>query len=376
MGERGTGHLFRPVYTARDGSKKEAAVWWLRLSVNGKKVLLCTETRDYKEALKFQRKKAVELAEGQTAGLTVGKITLEKLEEKILEDYRNNGRTSSRHIIHGFVHLREHLGHLLAHQIDEDTIESYKSKRLLEEAAPATVNLELAVLQRCLGLCRRKLVRVPRFQYLVVKNARKGFFERPEFDAILSAIPERSGRRRDFGAVLEVAYVTGWRVASELLTRQWRHVDFVGGWLRLDPNEAKNSEGRMFPLIDSLRAVLEAQRAWTEELERKRGIIIPWVFHRNGRPISSMQFAWQRAREAAGQSNKLLHDCRRTAVRNLERAGVGRSAAMAMVGHKTEAMYRRYSIVDEALLKEAGEKLAALHEYQRNAVAKVSSIKG
>jgi len=46
-------------------------------------------------------------------------------------------------------------------------------------------------------------------------------------------------------------------------------------------------------------------------------------------------------------------------VRNLERAGVPRSTAMAMVGHRTEAIYRRYAIVDEVMLREGAAKLAA-----------------
>jgi hypothetical protein len=50
------------------------------------------------------------------------------------------------------------------------------------------------------------------------------------------------------------------------------------------------------------------------------------------------------------------HDFRRTAIRNLERSGVSRSAAMAMVGHQTEAVYRRYAIVEERMLSEAGAK--------------------
>ena len=35
-----------------------------------------------------------------------------------------------------------------------------------------------------------------------------------------------------------------------------------------------------------------------------------------------------------------------------------RSVAMKMVGHKTEAIYRRYAIVDEAMLREGAERLA------------------
>lgn len=376
MADRGTGYLFRPTYTARDGTRKKAAVWWLRLGVRGQKVLLCTGTRDYRAALAFQRKKAVELAEGQTAGLTAGRITLEVLEGKILDDYRNNSRTSSRHVVNNFVHLRRLLGNLRAHQVDEDAVEGYKAKRLEEGAAPATVNLELASLQRALNLCRRKLPRVPAFTYLVVKNARQGFFERPDFEAVLAEIPTARRKRLDLSAPLEVAYITGWRLASEILTRQWRHVDFVGGWLRLEPFEAKNEDGRMFPLIPELRAVLEAQRAWTDTLERKRGAVIPWVFHRWGKRIVSMQKSWEKSRVAAGQPTRLIHDFRRSAVRNLERAGVSRSAAMRMVGHRTQAMYTRYAIVDEAVLIEAGEKLSNLHEQQRAAVAKIRKLRG
>ncbi len=51
------------------------------------------------------------------------------------------------------------------------------------------------------------------------------------------------------------------------------------------------------------------------------------------------------------------HDFRRTAIRNLERAGVPRSTAMQMVGHLTESVYRRYAIVVEGMLRECAEKL-------------------
>ena len=95
-------------------------------------------------------------------------------------------------------------------------------------------------------------------------------------------------------------------------------------------------------------------------MQRKTGRIIPWVFHRDGKPLKTFYKTWHRACRAAGVPGRIPHDLRRTAVRNLERAGVPRSAAMAMVGHKTESIYRRYAIVDEAMLKAGAERLARL----------------
>jgi len=55
----------------------------------------------------------------------------------------------------------------------------------------------------------------------------------------------------------------------------------------------------------------------------------------------------------------ITHDLRRTAVRNLELAGVSRSVAMSLTGHKTEAVYRRYAIVDSSAQREGVARLAA-----------------
>jgi hypothetical protein len=146
-------------------------------------------------------------------------------------------------------------------------------------------------------------------------------------------------------------------------------------------DKTKNNEGRMFPLTPRLREILEKQLARTEALQRATGKIIPWLFHRDGKPINSFRKTWITACVDAGfgrvikdtkgkvikkVADRIPHDFRRTAVRNLERAGVARSAAMKMVGHKTESIYRRYAIADESMLQEAGEKLARLHSADDN----------
>ena len=129
--------------------------------------------------------------------------------------------------------------------------------------------------------------------------------------------------------------------------------------MRLEPGTTKNREGRAFPLIPELRALLERRLEITRRCERAQGRIIPWVFHRSGRPIKSMARAWRTACRKAGVPGRVLHDFRRTAVRNLERASISRSVAMKMTGHKTESVYRQYAIVSEGDLREAGAKLSA-----------------
>jgi integrase len=116
-----------------------------------------------------------------------------------------------------------------------------------------------------------------------------------------------------------------------------------------------------FAVLPELRALLNGQREYTLQIERERGVIVPLVFHRNGRPIKDFRRAWTYACEQAGVPDRIPHDFRRTAVRNLERAGVPRSVAMKITGHKTESVYRRYAIVSEADLTEGMKKLAVLH---------------
>jgi integrase len=104
-------------------------------------------------------------------------------------------------------------------------------------------------------------------------------------------------------------------------------------------------------------ARLEAQRAATETLQRRTGRIIPWVFHRNGRPVKDMRRAWKAACEAAGLPGRYQHDFRRTAVRNLVRAGIPERVAMQLTGHKTRAVFERYNIVSDGDLRAAADKL-------------------
>ncbi len=116
-------------------------------------------------------------------------------------------------------------------------------------------------------------------------------------------------------------------------------------------------------MTPELREVLERQRAYVTRLEKATGRIIPWLFPnpKTGSHLKSYTHVWNKARRAAGLPAQLVHDFRRTAVRNLERARVPRSDAKAMVGHLTDSIYNRYAISDEESLKESAKKLSNFH---------------
>ena len=94
-------------------------------------------------------------------------------------------------------------------------------------------------------------------------------------------------------------------------------------------------------------------------------MVSPVVFHHTGDPIADFRKAWATAAKRAGVAGILFHDLRRSAVRNLDRAGVSQSVAMSITGHKTVSVYHRYRIVkvdDQRKALEQAQQAAALNE--------------
>ena len=100
--------------------------------------------------------------------------------------------------------------------------------------------------------------------------------------------------------------------------------------------------------------------------KREHGLIVRCVFcytdgKKAGQRITESGFNqhWRKARLAAGCPGRIPHDFRRTAVRNLVRAGVPERVAMQLTGHKTRAVFERYNITSPADLWEAAQRLDA-----------------
>lgn len=304
----------------------------------------------------------------------VEQLTFNAAADAVLADMRTAGRRSinvverriNKHLLPFFGGMR--MAGITADDVrryitdrQEQGIVNRKGKRV-GDVSNAEINRELQILKRAfiLAMSEGRLGMRPRIPHLEESQPRAGFFEREQFDAVCRHLPE------ELRPVVQFAYLTGWRMASEVLPLEWRRVDMARAIVTLDPGTTKNGEGRTFVLTRELRTLLEEQ----ERRRKATGQIVPWVFFRmvgkrggrapkQPRPITSFSKAWQAACRAAGCPGRIPHDFRRTAVRNLDRAGVPRSVAMRMVGHKTEAIYRRYRIVDEQDLRDAAALLDA-----------------
>jgi len=181
-----------------------------------------------------------------------------------------------------------------------------------------------------------KLLHRPEFPTIGVNNARKGFITREEFGRLLAHLPV------DVAPAVVFLYTTGWRV-GEVRNLKWQAMDFTEGVVRIEADEVKNKTAKTFPFAacPELRGLLEAQKALVLDMQRHLGAVIPWVFPRkDGRRLGDFRKVWDRACKAAEIPGRVPHDMRRSAVRNMELAGISRTLAMLPTRMKTESIYR------------------------------------
>lgn len=332
---------------------KRGNIWWCKYYVNGRPIQESTHHEKHEDARDFLKQREGDVAHGRRIIPRVERVRFEDLAQDYENDYQVNGRRSLTRAQRNVAHLMQFFRGYRAVHITTATVRAYTAKRQEAGAANGTINRELTALRRMfnLALQAEKIRHKPHIPHLKEHNVRQGFFEAEAFRAVLKHLPA------PVQPVATFAYVTGWRGPSEILPLTWPQVDFTGGVVRLEPGTTKNEEGRTFPLFPELRALLERQRTMTREIQLKGDRIIPWVFHRKGKPIRSFRKAWATACRKAGQPGRIPHDFRRTAVRNMVRKGIPERVAMQLSGHKTRSVFERYNIVSEGDLQEAGRKL-------------------
>ncbi len=316
-----------------------------------------TGSDDLKVARKFHKAKLEEVVldkHGKGEFLTPAhqRLPIGSLLDELVSDYRVRGLKSLGTVLSHLKPLRAAFRTWRAVALKPKDLKAYIEKRRDKGKSNATINRELELLRRALRLAHDQgqlpiEIKVP---MLEEKNTRTGFATRPQIETIIAVLPDWLQDFTRFG------YITGMR-KGEIASLRWEDVDREVGAVRLKAENAKTGEARTLMLVGDLAELME--RRWNARLyTRITGkVFVPdYVFHRTGQPIEDFRGPWERACAAAGVPGLLFHDLRRSAVRNMDRAGVSRHVAMAISGHKTESMYQRYNIVSEADLRAAAEK--------------------
>lgn len=349
------GSIYRPKYKDRKGQTRESAKWWIQYYAHGRKIREATDTTDYTDAKDILKQKEADATKGRATKSVERKVLFSELIGLVEKDYELNGHRSIDTMkLYVELHIIPYFGKMKAIRVSEADIDDYILHRRNEGASNATINRELSTIKRAysLGIQKRIVSDRPHISMLKEDNVRQGFFEREQYEAIRKYLPEWVQPVTDF------AFITGWR-KSEILGLQWKQVDFKAGNVRLEPGTTKNREARQFPFISELQSVLERQKEIHDELVRK-GKISPWVFpYKRGQKLGEFKHSWKTACRKAGLPGKLMHDFRRTAVRNLVRAAIPEAVAMKLTGHRTRSIFDRYNIVSEADLFEAAARLEA-----------------
>jgi integrase len=331
--------------------------WYVEYWHRGEQYREATHSRERADAVNLLKLRCGESAQGRLVGPVAEKLTLGDLLDTVRADYTLNQRKSKPPLARLLAFFGDDARAL---DLTHDALTRYAGKRLAEGAKPATVRNELAVLGRGFTLAHQagKLSQRPPLPTVKVQNARQGFFEPADLAAVLKHLPPY------LQPLIEAAYITGWR-RGELVNLRWQAVDWDAGELRLERGTTKSGEPRLFPFAfhPRLAALLHEQRERVEAMQRAGNIIVPWVFfHDDGRRVRGWYYdAWRTACRKAGLEGRIVHDFRRSAARNLVRAGVPETVAMKLTGHKTRSVFDRYNITSTADLKDAVARLARFH---------------
>jgi integrase len=269
-------------------------------------------------------------------------------------------------------HLLQHLGRIEVgpQSLNQGTIDAYRAKRrrelirrrdkegVLRDVPPSTSQLdhEVELLRRMLNYavsCKRlelnPLAGVKLLDPGNKRNVRTAFLTEEQFQKVLAAaLPW-------FRPILLMAFDHGFR-KREVLDLTWSQLDLSEG--RVTIWETKTDAPKVVHLTRRTREALAL-------LPRARGDTPVFPNPKTGSPYRDVRVAWSKACLAAelvpGRHGVVFHDHRHSFATNARRYLIPSSVVMKMGGWKTEAMLKRYAIIDESDLREAARIIDARH---------------
>lgn len=316
-------------------------IWWCAYSVDGVRKRESCKTNVREEALAYLQRRQGRLASG--ALLTPDRVTVRDLLNLLLDDY------DTRQVAQAYIAalkvksiLLPKLGDVKAARMGSARVKEYVEARL-KKVKPATVNRELGMLHRAFQLGYNQdpplVARVPYLPRLTEDEPRKGFLRPQAYHKLLAELPS------ELQLLFVIAYHVGLRRGA-LLRIRWSQVDLNANTIWMDGcRQNRKPEPIAVPIYGDMKKFLSIQPRTSE-----------FLLARGSKPILDFRESWDVACARAGVPDLLFHDLRRTAVRNLRRAGIPESVIMKITGHRTRSVFERYNITDHTDTLEAGAK--------------------
>lgn len=316
--------------------------WVAQYYVDGKRFRKSTGTAIKVEAEAILRDWMSASEKGEKAKPQTQGLTYDILRDDLLAYYAEQQHKSLRKRLDGTPYLYpqtaldEFFNGRRVNKIDNDVASAFIKTRRAEGISNDAINNSLRLLRRMFTLAydNRKLTHLPKFNLLKGKS-RSGFLPHDQFQKLFNAMPKH------LRPLLLLLYFTGVRV-GEAEKIEWTAVDLKTARITLLEGETKNNQPRVLPLPDSLVTLLSAVKV-------REGRVFPTK--------RAMQSAFAKACATAGIEGLMIHDLRRSAVRNLRQAGVAEGVAMKISGHRDRSVFERYNVVDLDDIMQASKQL-------------------
>ena len=240
---------------------------------------------------------------------------------------------------------KKRLGHLLLSKLTPTVIAEARDALLMETTArqalrnPSTVNRYLAAFSRALTIAMKEWGWLDDSPMRKVSKPSEGkgrnrLLSIEEKDRLLHAC--KLSPNPHLFSVVSLALLTGMRF-GEIVGLRWEDIDYANKIITLE--KTKNGERRMLPLTDAVREIF----ALCRKTDIASGLIFKPTSPTNRSGVVDIRNAFLKALKAAQISELRFHDLRHAAASYLAMNGATQGELMAILGHKTPTMTRRYA---------------------------------
>jgi len=318
------------------GLIQRGKIYHIDMVVNGQRIRKSTETSDKNLAENILSKIRTQIVEGKYFPKPPGerKLFCEMMERFIEEHQRDLSKNSKIAYGSALKHLLPVFAETPLIKITPGKIMTFQQKRLKEDAAPATISIEIALMSKAFNTAIKwgwlDTNPCSKIEKLKINNKRVRYFKEGEAEKLYAVLPQW------LKAIVTIARFTGLRI-SNILGLTWDDVNMFSKTIII--GKTKNGEPLGLPMTNTVYETFKS-------LSKVRRINTSFIFAgQNGKPVSQSKVGkhFRKARKTAGIENFRFHDLRHDFCSNLVQRGVDLYTVAALAGHKDIKTTQRYA---------------------------------